>query len=407
MGNRLIFTDNRLRKLQIREGKKRELFYDDKQTGLALQLTASGRKTFQFRHWDKRLGRTVVVTLGKYPDCSLQEARKMAAGKLVDLNNGIDVTDEIAAIRREVTLDELFELWLEHHAKPHKRSWPEDRRRYNLYFRKPFGKKKLSWFSPVKVRQWHHKITTRQKQKGPKGETISPTTANRALALLSTIFNQAAPDLPNPCRGVKKFREISRDRWLTPDELQRFWKALDDLQTNDLLRDYVLLSLFTGARRSNVLAMKWPDIDLAAKTWTIPADESKNADPMAIPLVGQAMEILTRRKKTADSIFVLPSKKSKTGHYVTPTKAWSSLLKRAGLVGVRLHDLRRTMGSYMAADGASLHLIGKALGHKHQATTQIYARLKLDPVRTAMERAASAMESARTLEEKVAQIDGK
>jgi integrase len=220
------------------------------------------------------------------------------------------------------------------------------------------------------------------------------------------MFNQAAPDIINPCRGVPKFRERSRDRWLTPDELKRFFAALDDPRTPTDLRDYAIMSLFTGARRSNVLSMKWTDVDLTLQTWTIPADESKNSEAMAIPLVAQAMEILERRRKTASSIYVFPSETSKTGHYVTPTKAWSSLLKRADLQGVRLHDLRRTLGSHMAADGTSLHLIGKALGHKHTSTTQVYARVDLDPVRSAMERAAATMESARELPEKVVSVGG-
>jgi integrase len=102
---------------------------------------------------------------------------------------------------------------------------------------------------------------------------------------------------------------------------------------------------------------------------------------MSVPLVQQAIEILVRRKASASSVYVFPSRKSKTGHYETPTKAWTSLVSRAGLKEVRLHDLRRTLGSYMAINGCNIVAISKALGHKNQKTTEVYARLSMDPIR--------------------------
>ncbi len=334
---------------------------------------------------------------------TINQAREQATEAMNATLGGEDVEERARQVRQESTFDELFSLWLEQFAKPHKKSWDEDERRYKLYMAKSFGSKKLSWFTTT-VRQWHQGITKQQKQKASKGVTISSTTANRGLALLNTVFNQAAPDIPNPCRGVSKFKEHSRERWLTPYELSRFFVALEDPHTNLLLRDYITLPLFTGARRSNVLAIKWTDIDCEQWTWTIPSTESKNKTAMSILFVRQAIDVLLRRKKTATSIFVLPSKKSTTGHYVSPTKAWGSLIKRAKLQGVRLHDLRRTIGSHMAAGGTSLHIIGKALGHKHQSTTQIYARMNLDPARNAMESAAEAMEAAKNLSKNVVTI---
>nr|WP_269755905.1 site-specific integrase [Desulfogranum marinum] len=266
-----------------------------------------------------------------------------------------------------------------------------------MYIQKPLGGKKLSWFTSTKIREWHSGLTKLQKQKGPKGKTISPTTANRALTLLSTVFNQGAPDVANPCIGVKKFKETSRERFLHPDELQRFFTALEDPVTPQNFKDYIILSLFTGARRSNILAMRWKDIDLESRTWTIPAKESKSGQAMMIPLVDQALVLLIERKAQTRSIFVLPSKTSKTGHYREPRKAWEALLRRAELKDTRLHDLRRTMGSYMAISGSNLPSISKALGHQNQATTAVYARLDLDPVRAGMEKAAEAMLATRRL----------
>ncbi|WP_136796217.1 tyrosine-type recombinase/integrase [Desulfosediminicola ganghwensis] len=393
--NKLLFTYERLRKLQPAPPGKRLILWDKRQPGLALQVTSANTKTFQFRRWDKQRREPKILTLGQYPALSVEEARKIAAQKLSEMNSGIDIVEAANAVRGESSLDTLFSLWLEQHAKPHKKSWEEDVRRYNLYIKGPLGRKTLSWFSTDKIRSWHLSLTKLQKQRAPKGDTISPSTANRALALLSTIFNKMAPEIPNPCKGVIKFKETSRERFLKPEELDKFFNALDDPATPADLRDYLLLSLFTGARRNNVLSMKWDDIDLDLEIWTIPAAESKNNTSMPVPLVPQALNILTRRKTGATCIFVFPSEESKTGHYTTPTQAWRSLLKRAGLKGVRIHDLRRTLGSYMATIGCNTVAIGKALGHKDQKTTEIYARMSLDPIRNGMVDAVNTMMAAK------------
>ncbi|WP_457573186.1 tyrosine-type recombinase/integrase [Desulfolithobacter sp.] len=398
------FTDNRLRKLTHGGTSKRQILFDKTQPGLALQITPAGTKTFQFRHWDRNRRQTKVLTIGKYPTVSINEARAIAADHLVAMNKGIDVVETVRALREESTFDEMFQAWLEQHAKPHKKSWQEDERRYKLYMEKPFGKKKLSWFTPARIRKWHRDITKLKKQRGQKGETVSPATANRALALVSVIFNQMRPEHPNPCKGIKKFREQSRDRFLQPEELKRFFEALDDPTTPQMLRDYLLVSIFTGARRSNVLAMKWKDIDLKQSVWRIPADQSKNGEPMTVPLVPQAVDILARRKSETSSIFVFSSQKSRSGHLEEPKTAWRSLLKRAGLKNVRLHDLRRTLGSWQTITGASTAIVGKTLGHKTPQATAVYARLHLDPVRASMENAVNAMLAAREMPDKVVGI---
>jgi integrase len=193
----------------------------------------------------------------------------------------------------------------------------------------------------------------------------------------------------------------ARERFIRPEEFKKFFKALDaenkpdDEKLHNNFHDYVLLSLYTGARQANVLSMKWEDIDLKTGHWRIP--KTKNKDSHTVPLTPYAVEILKRRKEKAKSRpktpFVFPSD-SAVGHYTEPKVAWRQLLKNAGLVDLRMHDLRRTMGSYMAMNNQSLPIIGKALGHKSQMSTHIYARLALDPVRAAMEQAQAQMLAA-------------
>ena len=161
----------------------------------------------------------------------------------------------------------------------------------------------------------------------------------------------------------------------------------------EMERDFFLMLLFTGARRANVLGMAWKDVNLDLGLWNIPAEQSKNKTAYTVPIIGHAMEILMRRRgEYPDAPWVFPFA-SKTGHLQEPKRAWSRVLKAADLDGVRMHDLRRTLASWMAITGASEYIIKGALGHKTtgQSVTGIYARLSVDPIRAAMETAVQAM----------------
>lgn len=233
--------------------------------------------------------------------------------------------------------------------------------------------------------------------------------ANRMLSLLGTMFQKAmdADDVnfegPNPARGITRFDEKSRERFLQADELPAFFDALNE-EPNPTIRDFFLVAILTGARRSNVLAMRWEEINLDRATWTIP--ETKSGDSQIIHLSGEAVRILRERRETEEakarqketpiSPWVFPSSRrtSQKGHLGDPAKAWDRIRERSGLHDVRIHDLRRTLGSWQAATGASLPVIGKSLGHKNQSTTAIYARLDLDPVKVSVDTATAAMMAA-------------
>jgi integrase len=132
--------------------------------------------------------------------------------------------------------------------------------------------------------------------------------------------------------------------------------------------------------------MRWEDIDFSINEWRIP--DTKNGEPVRIPLIGEALEILSDRSWLKDSSipWVFPGH-GKSGCLVSPQKAWKKILDRAGLKNLRIHDLRRTLASYQAIAGTSLLIIGKSLGHKSPQSTAIYARLSNDPVRASMESA--------------------
>lgn len=133
--------------------------------------------------------------------------------------------------------------------------------------------------------------------------------------------------------------------------------------------------------------MEWSEIDTRLATWRIPPHKFKNGQSHTIALTAPALAILERRltqSHKGSSLFVFPSSKIQS-HLAEPKRAWKRIIRRAGLTDLRIHDLRRTLGSYLAIDGQSQYTIGKALGHIDPRSTAVYARLNLDPVRRALE----------------------
>ena len=380
------FTIKVIDNLPVPDKGKRAYYYDSKVTGLCVCVTGAGRKTFY--SYKKVNGRPERIMIGRYPDLSIEKARGKAGEVNSQIANKENPNDVIRAKRAEVTLKDLFDDYMERHAKPHKRSWKEDQGQFDRYLTK-FKNTKLSQIEKRDIQKLHHEIG---KEKGTYA-------ANRMLALMRCVFNKASDwglwQEPNPCKGITKFKEESRDRFLQPDELPKFFESLS-IESNETIRDYFLVSLLTGARRSNVQAMKWGELNFDRGEWRIPV--TKNGEPQTLPLVKEVQKILEARKDNG-SEWVFPGC-GKTGHLVEPKSGWKRICKRAGLDGVRVHDLRRSLGSWQASTGANLSIIGKTLNYKNIATTAIYARLNIDPVRESMEKATSAMLSAGRVKKK-------
>ena len=210
----------------------------------------------------------------------------------------------------------------------------------------------------------------------------------------------------NPA-SVGSFDHQSRERYLQPEELPRFFLALRKAPAD--LRDFVNLALWTGARKSDVLSMRWEQLSLSDNRWDIP--NPKSGKPYAVALTPEAIQILKeRRRRVGDGPWVFPSRgkkpaasngsasdepaKAHSGHLVNIKRGWRVLLDSAKITDLRIHDLRRTLGSWQAATGASLPIIGKSLGHSTPQATQVYARLELDPVRESVMTATRAMIAA-------------
>ncbi|MCX5660845.1 MAG: tyrosine-type recombinase/integrase [Planctomycetota bacterium] len=394
---RFPFTQARLAAVEPpATGKLR--VWDTKARWLALVVRPTGAKTFAVIR--KVEGRVKIHVLGPFPGLTVDQAREAASPAAAAMLDGPTAAAKKRAAKAETTLQALFTRYLAEHALPHKKSAQGDEDQFDRYLAS-MATKRLSTITHDAVRRLHTRV----------GEDHGPYAANRLLALLSSVFNFAARSGyvgVNPTKGVKRFREQSRERFIGGDELPKFLEAVEaEPQT---FRDFFMLLLLCGARRGNVQAMRWEDMNLERAVWTVPASKSKSGKPLTIYLPAPAVEIIKARHlaaveaaakakakgdtaKAEVSPYVFPARRStaKVPHLREPKTAWKRVLDRAGLKDLRVHDLRRTLGSWAAATGASLPVIGKTLGHANQATTAIYARLNLDPVRGAVDVATAAM----------------
>lgn len=218
------------------------------------------------------------------------------------------------------------------------------------------------------------------------GET--PYLANRCLSLLSKMFElgirwSLRPD--NPAKGVGKYHEEKRDRWLTDDELKRLLDALSD-HPNQVAANAIRLQLLTGARIGEVLSSKWSDFDLVRGVWTKPSHHTKQKRTEHLPLSAVANAMLLEMSAAADRScpYVFPGRKPNQP-YKDLKAFWRSIRKAAKLENYRIHDNRHTHASHLVSSGLSLPIVGRLLGHTTPSTTQRYAHLADDPLRDAAE----------------------
>jgi integrase len=343
--------------------------------GFALRVT-QGRKSFIL---EKRIrGRMRRLTLGPYGPLTVEQARTLANIHVGAIAQGLDPAQVRQDRLHEPTFADLTDQYLERHA-PRKRSARDDRAMLQTHLA-VFRTRKLTDLSRNDVARLHATV----------GAT-APYRANRLVALLRKMFNLARDwglyAGENPATRIQFFKEESRDRFVQPEELPRLFQAIAE-EPNSSVRGVLLTALLTGARRTEVLTMRWEDVSLTRAEWRIP--QTKAGRPHLLPLP-HALVTLLRRVPRVDGVpYVFPGQDG-TGPLHNMKRPWDRIRTKAGIQDVRFHDLRRTVGSWLAGDGESLSLIGKVLNHRDVSTTAIYARLNLDPVRQALERQATKM----------------
>ena len=305
----------------------------------------------------------------------MDQARRLAASRNGAIAEGRNPAVKLRAGRNAPTLGELFNQFIalptRTEAKRPKSPVTVTGYRQQFGYLEDWNGRKLSTITKNDVETIHNHIAT------DSGRYM----ANRVLGLVKTLFNTAIEPgaIQRQPRGRRpRFVEESRERFLQADELPRFFKALEE-ETSEKVRDFIKLALFTGQRRMNCLQMRWEDVHLDRAVWSLPKTKTGRHQ---VPLTAAALEVLRRRHdQRTDSEFVFPGLHGRD-HLKDPMRQWRGILKRAGIENLRLHDLRRSLGSWQATTGASLSVIGKVMGHAQPNTTAIYARLADAPVAT-------------------------
>lgn len=422
---RFDFNGDKVRDLDI-PSNGRVYFYDRVVRGLALEVTANGAKSF--RVYRKFRGRPVKITLGPFdsklpetrdvpegvdpldllgnhPSLNVRMARKMAVAVMAELDRGVNPAESHS--RKGITLGEVFKRYSAHLTAEGKKTVPAIVWHWQRYLgdlpdtpRKKHGAEREK--APGGV-NWQRRAVceiTRadvSRLRLDLAENIGRTTANRVIELLRAMFNfarkQGLYEGQNPAEDVGKFDVPSRERFLQQHETESFFKALKEEKDQDFA-DYVRLLLYTGARRGNVLRMRWDEVSLGGALWTVSGEKMKNGDPLTIPLPQQAVDVLRRRAETANgNEWVFPGGTS-AGHAGPFRAQWARFVNKAKVPDLHIHDLRRSLGSWMANNGASTVITMRALGHRSINAALIYQRLAADPVREAMQKAVTAMEKA-------------
>ncbi len=372
---------------------------DERTRGLLVDATPKGNVSFHVCR--RKKGILEWQRLGEFGDkphqLTVDQARNMAYEVLGELEKGKSPRQIRLAWRGEPTLREIFNQYIEGHAKERCRTWEEMVQSFERYVGQRAHERGLENLAERKASQITFVDIRRLKEK--LKSACGSHTANRTLQLLRAVYNKAISSKiyagENPVTGIGLYKEESRARFLSANEVKNFIFELSR-EPQDDIRDLIWLSLLTGARKSNVLSMQFSEIDFQKGTWTIPANKSKNGKSQIIALTGIEIKILNDRKQRAkskhsQSDFVFPGE-GRTGHLVEIKRSWKSLRKRAKLLDITVHDLRRNLGSWMAGQNVNLALIKGALNHADMKTTlAVYARTANDAEKEGRLKAHQAM----------------
>lgn len=373
---------------------------DAETPGLFLRVTASGSGSFTLFY--KRNGKPIRQTIGPVDVVGLAEAREAAGRLRYDATLAAKVQPRERARSNGPTIQQAFDAYVADaeaglfklaRRKQANTEAITDRtvKNYRDVFKATLarhGDESLGWLAENIVAM-HQRIGTAS-GKGDNATKARPYQANRMLQTARNIFAYAASKgwwtKPNPCVDqatgsmVAKFAEHARDRILSDDEEGRLGKAL--LAEPALWRDLFLIGLLTGRRMAAVCSMRWADVDLGRKVWTVPRDRMKGRKAAhGLTLDPDAVAILRRRHADTDEQeWVFPAVRS-PGPVTTWKTAWGRIRTAAGIDHkdrarrVRPHDLRRSWGSRLIEAGVPTVTANAALGNSPNSvsmTARVY-----------------------------------
>jgi integrase len=377
----------------LEPGLANTFLWDRELPRFGVKCTPAGAKSYVVQY---RVGRRLRrYTIGGHGQPWTPDAARKEAFRLLTLvASGVDPAAAKLAGRTAATVRELAERVLKEHLVKRR---PATRREYDrllrLHVLPALGSLRVADVGRADVAKLHHQLRK------------TPMQANRVVAVLSKAFNLAErwglrPDGTNPCRHIEKNRERRRSRFLSTEELGRLGRVLDRAARGPLtlparrkrarpvtvtFSPYALaaiaLLIFTGARVSEILGLRWTDVDIERGLLHLATSKT---DAPAIYLNAGSRAVLERLPRVEKNFYVIVGGRP-GAHLVNLKDPWRVLRRAAQLEGVRLHDLRHSFASVGAGAGLGLPLIGALLGHTQASTTKRYAHLAADPVRAAAE----------------------
>ena len=386
------------------------IVYDDTLLGFGVRVTPNGARSWIVEYRPHGGGRGVGkrrITLGSITVLTPDQAREAAGDVLAKVRFGQDTPHDRAARRASPLLSELIDEFMREEVRPIRK--PRTAELYELYFRRhvtpALGTKRAREVTAADVAKLHRKV-------GAKAQV----TANRMVALISGLYSWAArtgrvPDDVRPARGITKFREQGRERFLSGEEIGRLGDALREAETVGLpwvvdetnpkakhvrkdnritqvspfATAAIRLLLLTGCRLREILNLRWEEYDRERGMLLLP-DSKTGRKP--IILSGAAIAVLDAIPNAGDYVIAGKNAEQASRDLKRP---WDAIRQRANLGPLRLHDLRHTFGATGAGDNLGLPVIGKLLGHKNVETTMRYAHLAAGPLKIAADAVASKL----------------
>lgn len=369
---KMKFTDRFLRSLETKDTRYEVL----EGLGFGVRVFPGGGKSFFFVYQFQ--GKNQRLTLGKFPEMTLAEARRKHAEARSMIEKGFNPVKVDQVAKREEsespTIVHLSDEYIEKWAKPRKRSWDEDQR---ILFKDVIP----AWGDMKAKNVTRRDVITLLDRIVERG---SPISANRTLAVIRRMFNFGVERSMleiTPCMGVRApSQENQRDRMLTETEIKAFWNGLPQSKMDPGTKLAFKLILITGQRAGEVVNAQWSEIDQAGGWWSIPAEKAKNKLQHRIPLSRFAMDELTKIKElSGESSWLFPSPRG--DNPIDETSLGHAMRKNLLLFGIENftpHDLRRTAASHMTGMGIPRLVVSKILNHVESGITAVYDRHSYD-----------------------------
>ena len=345
------------------------IYWDRDLPGFGLRVYATGRKTYVVQ--SRGPNGSKRVTIGKHGTITPDQARAQAAIVIDRIKRGEDPFPP--APEPEPTVADLAKRFMDAHVtvncKPS--SAVLYRRVLENHILPALGDMAVRDVDRTHVTALHYKLRAK------------PVAANRTIDVLSKMFTLSEawdlrPAGSNPCRSIRRYKEEKRERFLTPDEIRRLGRVLNDAEAQGGVWVHavaaVRLLMLTGCRLDEVLSLRWDDVDRTAKELRI---RDGKTGPRSVPLTPTVVDVLAAIPRVPDNPWVIAG--TKPGKRLPRiSKHWERLREQAGLQDVRIHDFRHSYASRALALGESLTMISRLLGHTKVSTTARYAHLARD-----------------------------